>query len=362
MKSRILLFVKLPPPYTGAIMINKFVTESRILKEKYNLNVIPISYKNDSTDLGSYSLRKFILVIVIWFKLISSLVFFKPCFVYFQISPLGVAFYRDFFFVITIKIFKTKILYHIHGQGINESIENHNFKKKIYKFAFKNSSVICLSEKLLSDIKRVYDKNPFIVNNGIPDVPNNHRNRKSIDIPKILFISNLFYSKGIADFLDSLEILVSKGLNLKAIIIGGEAELTKDGLQSMIKKKMLSNHVKFLGPIFSEKKIEIFNEIDILVHPTHIDAFPLILLEAMRAQIPVISTFVGAIPDIVDNGITGFLVEKNKPRQLANKIDLLVKDRDLRIKMGKAGRKKFLEKYTIEIFENNIKNVFDKVL
>jgi len=60
--------------------------------------------------------------------------------------------------------------------------------------------------------------------------------------------------------------------------------------------------------------------------------------------------------------ITGFLVEKNNPIELADKIEVLINNPDLRKQMGEAGRKKFFEKYTLEVFEQNMKNVFDDIL
>ena len=120
--------------------------------------------------------------------------------------------------------------------------------------------------------------------------------------------------------------------------------------------------MEVVGSKFDTEKEKIYLESEIFVFPTQYDVWGLVLLEAMRAGLPVISTYVGAIPEIVDDGITGFLVEKQNPVALAEKMEILIKDKDLRDKMGQAGRKKFLEKYTLDIFEQNLKNVFDEVL
>jgi len=82
----------------------------------------------------------------------------------------------------------------------------------------------------------------------------------------------------------------------------------------------------------------------------------------MQFGIPIIATREGAMPEIIDDKITGFLVDKNQPEQIAEKIKILFNDEELRRKMGEAGRKKFLEKYTLEIFEQNMKKVFDGIL
>jgi glycosyltransferase involved in cell wall biosynthesis len=82
----------------------------------------------------------------------------------------------------------------------------------------------------------------------------------------------------------------------------------------------------------------------------------------MQVGLPVIATIEGAIPEIIDDGITGFLVDKSSPKQIAEKIQLLIDNPDMRSRMGIAGRKKYEEKYTLEIFEDNLKKVFEEVI
>jgi glycosyltransferase involved in cell wall biosynthesis len=88
----------------------------------------------------------------------------------------------------------------------------------------------------------------------------------------------------------------------------------------------------------------------------------LVILEAMAAGCPVISTRVGAIPEVVVDGVTGILVEKQNPQQLADAIMRLVDDPALRQRMGEAGRKRFEEHYTFERCAERLIKVFHQVL
>jgi hypothetical protein len=133
--DNILLFIKLPPPITGATIVNKYVSESHKMEREFCVKIIPASYKKDIADYKILSPRKIVVIISLLYKLIKSLIFFKPKIVYFQISPLGIAFYRDLLFILIIRFSKSKILYHIHGKGIHEVIENTFLKKKLYKWA-----------------------------------------------------------------------------------------------------------------------------------------------------------------------------------------------------------------------------------
>jgi len=363
-QKKITLFLKLPPPLTGATLINSYIADSPLVKDHFSIKLIPISFKTNIEDVSIFSFYKIKTIFHLYIKLIANFIRFKPDLVYFQISPLGWAFYRDCTFVFIMKLFGKHIVYHMHGKGIGEYVSKSLFRKKIYTWAFKNSSVICLSESLESDITTIYPKKPYIVNNAILVIPSGSRiHEKEKDTIHILFLSNLIVSKGIFVFLDALTLLNTNLLpKIKVSIVGKETEINGKIVESEIEKRNLSPFVHYLGPKYDEEKNEIYQNSDILVYPTLNDVWGLVILEAMQFGIPVIASREGAIPEIVEDGTTGFLVDKLKPEQIAEKLEILINDSDLRQKMGQVGRVKFLEKYTLEIFEKNMVNVFNDVL
>ena len=76
---------------------------------------------------------------------------------------------------------------------------------------------------------------------------------------------------------------------------------------------------------------------------------------------PVISTHEGAIPEIVEDGVTGLLTKQGDEKDLADKIELLIKGKELRENMGRKGRQRYLERYKLSKFEENMKKVFDDI-
>jgi glycosyltransferase involved in cell wall biosynthesis len=316
-------------------------------------------------EMGKFNLRKVYKIFLILFKLIKELVIFKPRFIYFQISPHGIAFLRDFLFVSIIKLFKVKLVYHLHGKGIKR-YSKIKWKKIMYKFAFLNSDIICLSRLLTYDIKDVFFGNIHIVNNGIPEVYHNFisktHEKKNNDIPIILFLSNLILSKGILEFIEALNLLNIKGVKFKALIVGSEADLSSNHLKNLILSKNLAGKIFYKGPKYNFDKYQILAECDLLVLPSKNECFPTVLLEAMQFQLPIISTSEAAIPEIVDSGVTGILIDKNSPTQIASNIELLINNPEYRKSMGIAGRKKYENKYRLKIFEKKLNNVFSLVL
>jgi glycosyltransferase involved in cell wall biosynthesis len=82
----------------------------------------------------------------------------------------------------------------------------------------------------------------------------------------------------------------------------------------------------------------------------------------MKASLPVITTSEGALPDMVEDQVTGFIIQKGSPEQLANKLKLLLADENLRLKIGQAGYEKYLKKYTSTIMQQRMSDVLSGVL
>jgi glycosyltransferase involved in cell wall biosynthesis len=85
---------------------------------------------------------------------------------------------------------------------------------------------------------------------------------------------------------------------------------------------------------------------DIFVMPSRTEALPMALIEAMGAGLPVVASGVGGIPEVVEHGREGWLVEPDDPRALASALDSLIGDGALRCRFGEAGRRRVLEQFT----------------
>jgi glycosyltransferase involved in cell wall biosynthesis len=102
---------------------------------------------------------------------------------------------------------------------------------------------------------------------------------------------------------------------------------------------------------------------DVLLHPTQVDAFPTALLEAAAAAVHVIATAVGGIPEIVEDGRTGFLLAfPPRPDTLAERLEALLADESLRRSLGRAAREDFLQRFTADRWLARLRAVYDDVL
>jgi len=362
MKPKLLCIMQLPPPVHGQSVVNSIVDSSKAIREKFDYKAIPLRFA-DLLNLGKFSFKKILKMLLYCFVIIGHLMVFRPKLVYFTITHIGAPFYRDCVFVFILKLFRKKIVFHLHGKGIKNNLDS-SFKRFLYRNVFKNCSIIVLAESLKYDIESIAENcNIYTLANGLPGPDQTCNSKNQSAFPELLFLSNIEITKGVFTLLDSLEILKKNRIEFKAVFAGGLVKsISLLDFERQIETKELKDFVSYVGPVYGEDKSKILNKADVFVFPTYNDCFPLVILEAMQDGLPVVSTFEGAIPDIVDDGVTGFLVPQKNPQALAEKLKILINNPELRLKMGEAGRKKFFEKYTVDKFENNLVDIFNKIL
>jgi len=100
------------------------------------------------------------------------------------------------------------------------------------------------------------------------------------------------------------------------------------------------------GYVSREKRIDLISAADMVLLPSRLDCFGIVVLEAWMSGKPVTGSWSGAMPDIIDDGVNGFLVPWGDTASLANRISILLDNPDLRVKMGKIGRKNVLQRWT----------------
>lgn len=136
------------------------------------------------------------------------------------------------------------------------------------------------------------------------------------------FIGRLAPEKGIKKFLDAINILSKTDNNLK-FLIGGDGYL-KDEMEKFLRMNELTDNVNYVGWISREELPNYLNELKLLVIPSCSEGLPNTMLEAMACGTPILANPVGAIPDIIQEGVNGFLIEKNSPEYIAKDITKII--------------------------------------
>jgi len=171
----------------------------------------------------------------------------------------------------------------------------------------------------------------------------------------------LDYLKGQDVLLNSIKVLDNK--NVHVYIIGEGKQKKK--LIEMSKEFKISENTHFLGRLSHDELMEFLKKTYCVIVPSRDEAFGYVNIEAMSVEVPVIASSVGGIPEIIRDGIDGFLFSPEDSLDLAEKIKFLIDNPDIRNQMGKNARERFLMKFELKRnigqmagwFDNEIKKL-----
>ncbi len=359
----------MPPPVHGAGLAGQYIKDSKAIKDSFDCDYINLSTSDTVASIGKGGVKKTLAIIKLYFKVVRAIIKKRYDLHYVTINSKNLGFYKEIIIVFLLKMLRRPIIYHYHNKGVIEG-QNNWFLNKLYRFQFKNSKVIQLSPLLYYDIsKYVSAVDIYFCPYGIPgtndvNLKDLHLERANNTVPKILFLSNLMHEKGVYTVLEACSILSKKGIGYRTLFIGAEADVKIEDFNEYISKNCLQKHVFYLGKKYNEEKLEYYRQADIFVFPTyyHNEAFPIVNLEAMQFGLPIISTNEGAIPEVVQDGINGYIISKNDAEKLAEKIEYLINNPIVRHNMGIQGQKLYKERYTLEKFENKIMDIIKEVI
>jgi glycosyltransferase involved in cell wall biosynthesis len=188
------------------------------------------------------------------------------------------------------------------------------------------------------------------------------------DTPKgsgklILSISHLnkenVERKRIWTVLKAIPYVLAEFPDAKFVIIGRHMDAYPD-LKKFVVASGMDNSVKFPGLVSQEEKLDYLHRAAIYVQPTKHEAFGVGIAEAMSCRLPVISSRVGAVAEVL--GDCGLYADPDDPKDLADKIILLLRDENLRRELGKKARERVLANFTYQKRKDEIQKVLDEVL
>lgn len=337
--------------------MNQCVAESRLLANQFEIDVFPLRFADSIDDIGRIRVRKIARSFLTAWRLILRVAKRPPDLAYFTVSPVGGAFYRDCLFLAVLKMFRVPRVLHLHGKGVNPA-SRRIWRRALYRWAFRKAWVIQLSPALAQDVAGVtsHDRLLFVPNGVLDRAAYPDRNHLPSRIPRILFLSNMKQEKGPLVLLEALGELHRRGVSFHATFAGAPTAGCIEAFDSGVERLGLGGQVRYVGPVYGDAKESLLAEHDVFAFPTFYpqEAFPIVLLEAMQHSLPVVTTFEGAIPDVVEDGVTGYLVPQRDVLSLASRLAELLSSPTQRVAMGRKGRARYLDRFTLEHFEQRL--------
>lgn len=176
--------------------------------------------------------------------------------------------------------------------------------------------------------------------------------------PLIGYIGRLHRQKGVEDLLVAMDSVTTRVPDSHLLVVG-EGECGPF-LAKQMRSRGLSDAVLFTGTRHDVPQV--LQDLDILVLPSLWEGLPNVILEAMASGLPVVATGVGGVPEIVVDNVTGFLVPPRQPEALSNAILRLVRDPDLRNRMGQAGRQRVQEHFSVDRMVMETEALYERLL
>lgn len=356
MKKKILFLSPLPPPHYGSAMSSEMCLN--ILKEsgRFEIKNIKLNYSKDIQDIGKLNLDKIKGLFYVKRQIKKTIKEFKPDVIYFVPATYSFGLIRDWLFVREIKKYwKGQILFHIRSRILDKTWNNF-VGEKILKNMYLGNKAIVLGKELIGDLRGIISReNIFILPNAIKNEVSNSELKKIIAKRKknkqfnILFLSNMDRTKGWPKLLEACKILNEKKFNFRCDFVGGWLNKNDEKyFLDFVRINKLEEKIFSHGKKVGKEKRNFLEKANVLVFPTEMDTFGKVLIEAYMFGVSVIANREGAIPSIVENGETGFLLDENTGKDITQKIS---NGNDWE-SMGLKGRLKFLKEFEINKYKD----------
>jgi len=248
------------------------------------------------------------------------------------------------------------LYYWVHKSAQRIIVQGEAMKALLYSAILKNQ-VQDFSQKIR------------IIPNGVDDVVFDPKTcqeeaaRKKFRIREeniIVFVGRLAKHKGIDYLIKAVKLVKSDFPDVLLLVVGNGNE--RNSLEYLSQKLDLTKNVRFVGDLPYQNIPLILSTATVLAHPSFYEGVPTVVLEAMSMAKPVIVTDAGCMAEVVQNGQTGFVVEKGNVSQLAQALLLVLSSRKFALNMGKKGRDLVKEKYSWTVVTKKHLDLYEEVL
>ena len=291
----------------------------------------------------------------------------KPDLVHINTSFDYKAFWRDAVYLMVSRSLRKKTIYQVHGGKLpdelfGKSVVLNAFLKKFLQLP---EAVVVLSEYEQSVYYRFARISNFkVIPNAIDLVPYQGALGKEFKTPVLIlaYLGALTLDKGLGEILEALNKLNKNKKNVKfEFLIAGSGDY-ETILRRQTEELGLQEKVKFLGPLFGEEKVQFWLKAHIFVFPTYREGLPYSLLESLASGTPVITTRVGAIPEVITDQVHGYFIDHRDISQLTGIIEMLMSQRYRLQAMSLNCIVRAREYYGIERLTEQLSRLYDFLL
>ncbi|MGO8880629.1 MAG: glycosyltransferase family 4 protein [Desulfomonilaceae bacterium] len=355
-----------PPPFGGISSVMQTILDSPLTKD-YSFEVFERS--NIPQECSGYFSRNI-------FRINRFIQFFKKLrqttcdFVHIHI-PFSDGFPGTIIFMTIARLVGTKILLHIHGTDWDSCyLERSELTKFVFRMGFRiPQKIIVLYETWRINIKKlvptakVHTIANCLEDTEPPDPSLVQRIRPELGIGDnnflVLTVGFVGPRKGYLDILDAVPAVVKTDESVRFVFVGGEERPGENyPVLSRIKNQNLDRWVLVTGEVHRSRIPLYLAAADVFLLPSREEGMPIAILEAMRASRPIITTTVGGIPEMIEDGRSGILIQPGDPEQIAEALISLLKNDGLSEKLAQGARTVFEKKFEAHVCINELAYIY----
>jgi glycosyltransferase involved in cell wall biosynthesis len=272
------------------------------------------------------------------------------------------AFWRDLAYLLIARACGARVVYQVHGGALPRQFCSHTWllESALRRALGLADRIVVLARSELEAYRRFLPGRPIVLApNAVACGPLPPREAAASPALRLVFIGRLVREKGVQDLLLALAAIKRAGEPPRLTIAGSGPEEPR--LRRMAAELGLDGVVVFAGPVTGAAKSALLRRSDLFVLPSYAEGLPYALLEGMAAGLPVVATRVGAIPDVVTDGVHGAFVPARDPDAIARVLGCLAADRDRLLRMGDAAHERIRESCSIDRLAGRFAELYEEL-
>ena len=348
-KQRLVVVGPLPPPYHGASVSTQLLVSSEILRRRFELEHVDISDRRSGRgNIGRWDLQNVAGGLAGALRLLRKLLRGRRGVVYLPIAQNVPAFLRDSLYIHLAALCRWDVAVHLRGSDFPDLYRRQPAAMRHWmRFTLRRVTTMgVMGHSLRGLFDGLIDPGRVaVVPNGTPEIALPAVPR---DAQQVLFFSNLRRRKGVVEAVDAALLVLREWPAARFVFVGDwESEELERRVRAMARKA--GPRVEFRPSVTGDDRLALLASSSILLFPpVEPEGHPRVVLEALAAGLPVITTDRGAIAETIVEGESGFVLQHPVPQELAARVLCLLRDGELRDRMSRAARSRYLQRFTQE--------------
>lgn len=352
-RPRVVLLSPVPPPMHGAAYATELLVQSSFAREVELVHINAV-FVDDIRELQKFTPKKVARLVRYWYALVRAIILRRKTAVILTPAFYPKPFLKDAVYIWTARLLGARVVawYHMNFAAMQYEDLPPSMQLFIRATLRAVDRHVCVGQRLVEALPGWIDRrNVAVVYNGIPAVDCAGEPERRSGRVRIVYLSNLGTAKGWRMLFEAAVRLCRRYPSLDVYFYGNPmADSPPEEIARTFGASPFPERIAYRGPVYGADKAHALCEADIFCFPSLNEAFPLTVLEAMSAGLPIVATDVGAVCEAVAHGRGGMVVPSGDVDALERALAELVDDGEQRREMGQFNRERFGRQFTVEAY------------